>query len=55
MLQLDHVLVRDGQGARLEVLDVEEVVVPGSDHRAVLADLAVLPGASSGQGPGRGE
>ena len=43
LLQLDHVLVRDGRGGRLVAEDVREVVVPGSDHRAVVADLAVLP------------
>lgn len=41
-LHLDHVLVRDGAGAQLAVLDVRELEVPGSDHRAVVADLAVL-------------
>lgn len=45
LLHLDHVLVRDGAGARVAVLDVLEVPVPGSDHLAVVADLAVL-GAS---------
>ena len=54
VLQLDHVLVRDGQGARLAVLDVEEVRVPGSDHRAVLADLAVLADVAGRPDPGRG-
>lgn len=43
ILALDHVLVRDGAGARLFVLDQSEVTLPGSDHKAVLADLAVLP------------
>jgi endonuclease/exonuclease/phosphatase (EEP) superfamily protein YafD len=43
LLHLDHVLVRDGRGARLVVRDVREVVLPGSDHRTVVADLAVLP------------
>ena len=42
-LHLDHVLVRDGQGARIAVTRVREERVPGSDHRAVVADLAVLP------------
>jgi endonuclease/exonuclease/phosphatase (EEP) superfamily protein YafD len=42
LLHLDHVLVRDGAAARLGVLDVQEVVLPGTDHRAVVADLAVL-------------
>lgn len=43
LLHLDHVLVRDGEGARLAVTRVREERVPGSDHRAVVADLAVLP------------
>ena len=43
LLHLDHVLVRDGAGAGIAVLDVREVEVPGSDHLAVVADLAVLP------------
>ncbi|HVM28879.1 MAG TPA: endonuclease/exonuclease/phosphatase family protein [Mycobacteriales bacterium] len=42
VLHLDHVLVRDGDGASLAVLDVREVRLPGSDHRTVVADLAVL-------------
>jgi endonuclease/exonuclease/phosphatase (EEP) superfamily protein YafD len=42
LLHLDHVLARDGRGGRLAVLDVREVEVPGSDHLAVVADLAVL-------------
>ncbi len=47
VLQLDHVLVRDGEGGRLAVLDQREARVPGSDHLAVVTDLAVLsPGAS---------
>lgn len=44
LLHLDHVLVRDGDAARLAVTRVRERRVPGSDHRAVVADLAVLPG-----------
>jgi endonuclease/exonuclease/phosphatase (EEP) superfamily protein YafD len=36
-LHLDHVLVRE-----LTVLDVREVTIPGSDHRAVVADLALV-------------
>ncbi len=44
VLQLDHVLVRDGSGARLVVRDVREVRLPGSDHKTVVADLAVLEG-----------
>ena len=43
LLHLDHVLVRDGDGGRLVVQDVREVVLPGSDHLTVVADLAVLP------------
>lgn len=42
LLHLDHVLVRDAAAAELAVLAVREVRVPGSDHRAVVADLAVL-------------
>ena len=42
VLHLDHVLVRDGAGQRLVVRDVREVELPGSDHRTVIADLAVL-------------
>jgi endonuclease/exonuclease/phosphatase (EEP) superfamily protein YafD len=48
VLHLDHVLVRDGRGARLGVRDVREVRLPGSDHLAVVADLVVRP-----DGPGR--
>ena len=44
LLHLDHVLVRDGAGVRLAVLDVAEAELPGSDHKAVVADLAVLAG-----------
>lgn len=43
VLHLDHVLVRDSADAHLAVLDVREARTPGSDHRAVVADLAVLP------------
>lgn len=43
VLHLDHVLVRDGAGGRLVVVNVREVPIPGSDHRGVVADLAVLP------------
>jgi endonuclease/exonuclease/phosphatase (EEP) superfamily protein YafD len=43
VLHLDHVLVRDGTSQRLVVRDVREVGLPGSDHRTVVADLAVLP------------
>ena len=43
VLQLDHVLVKDGRGGRLVVRAVREVRLPGSDHRTVVADLAVLP------------
>lgn len=38
----DHVLVRDGAGARLEVLDVANERVPGSDHLAVVTTVAVV-------------
>lgn len=43
LLQLDHVLVRDGSGARLRVAEVREVDVPGSDHLGVVSDLLVQP------------
>ena len=43
VLHLDHVLVRDGRRGRLVVLRVNEAPVAGSDHLAVVADLAVLP------------
>ena len=43
VLHLDHVLVRDGRGARVVVRSVREVDVPGSDHRGVVAELGVLP------------
>ena len=42
LLHLDHVLVRDGDGGRLRVRGVREVRLPGTDHRAVVADIAVL-------------
>lgn len=42
VLHLDHVLVRDAGEVHLVPLEVREVDVPGSDHRAVVADLAVL-------------
>jgi endonuclease/exonuclease/phosphatase (EEP) superfamily protein YafD len=42
LLHLDHVLVRDGSGTRIVVRDVREVRLPGSDHRTVVADLALL-------------
>ncbi len=42
VLQLDHVLVRDGQAARVVARSVSEARIPGSDHLAVVADLAVL-------------
>ena len=47
-LHLDHVLVRDGQGldgrrSDVEVLDVREFTIPGSDHKGVVTDLAVVP------------
>lgn len=43
VLHLDHVLVRDAAAASLVPLSVREVEVPGSDHLAVVADLAVVP------------
>jgi endonuclease/exonuclease/phosphatase family metal-dependent hydrolase len=43
VLHLDHVLVRDGAGARVVVRSVREVDLPGSDHLGVVAELAVLP------------
>ena len=42
LLHLDHVLVGDGPAGRLAVLDVTEVRLPGTDHRGVVAGLAVL-------------
>jgi endonuclease/exonuclease/phosphatase family metal-dependent hydrolase len=42
LLHLDHVLVRDSDDVRLVPLEVREVAVPGSDHRGVVADVAVL-------------
>lgn len=42
LLGFDHVLVRDGDRARLEVLDVSTPDVPGSDHKAVVATIAVV-------------
>ncbi len=44
LLQLDHVLVHDADGARLVPRRVREVRVPGSDHRAVVTDLALVRG-----------
>jgi endonuclease/exonuclease/phosphatase family metal-dependent hydrolase len=41
VLQLDHVLVRDGAGGAVGVVDVREVDIPGSDHLGVVADLLV--------------
>lgn len=41
LLHLDHVLVRDGEGGQVAVCGVREQELPGSDHRAVVADLAV--------------
>ena len=43
LLHLDHVMVRDGADGRVAVRGVREVRLPGSDHLAVVADLAVLP------------
>ena len=42
MLALDHILVRDGDRASLVVLSQREASLPGSDHLAVVADIAVL-------------
>jgi endonuclease/exonuclease/phosphatase (EEP) superfamily protein YafD len=42
LLHLDHVLVRDAEPVRLVPVRVREERVPGSDHRAVVADVAVL-------------
>ena len=50
-LALDHVLVRDGAQASLVVTGQREAPLPGSDHLAVVADLAVLrtgPQSSAG-------
>ena len=44
VLHLDHVLVRDGAGARTAAAGVRTVRLPGTDHRAVVADVALLPG-----------
>ncbi|MCW2622801.1 MAG: hypothetical protein JWL64_2403 [Frankiales bacterium] len=41
VFHLDHVLVRDSSVGVISVCRVHEVVVPGSDHLAVVADLAV--------------
>ena len=41
LLHLDHVLVRDGSAARVVPTGVREVRLPGTDHLAVVADLAV--------------
>ena len=43
LLHLDHVLVRDGEGGRLAAADVRTVRLPGTDHRAVVADVALVP------------
>ena len=42
LLQLDHVLVHDDAGVTVVVRRVREATVTGSDHKAVVADLAVL-------------
>lgn len=42
-LHLDHVLVRDGAGAGIAVCGIREVRLPGSDHLALVVDLAVRP------------
>jgi endonuclease/exonuclease/phosphatase family metal-dependent hydrolase len=39
LLRLDHVLVSPG----VEVQAIQEGVGQGSDHRPVIADLALLP------------
>lgn len=44
LLALDHDLVRDGEHARLAVIGQREAPLPGSDHLAVVADIAVLAG-----------
>lgn len=41
VLHLDHVLVKDGGGVEIDVCSVRQLRVPGSDHLAVVADLAV--------------
>ncbi len=41
LLHLDHVLVKDGGGVGIDVCAVHQLRVPGSDHLAVVADLAV--------------
>ncbi len=41
VLHLDHVLVKNGSGVQIDVCSVRELRVPGSDHLAVVADLAV--------------
>ncbi len=43
LLQLDHVLLHDDAGVRLVAREVREVRLAGSDHRAVVADLSVVP------------
>ena len=58
LMHLDHVLVRDGEGGRLHVRKVREATVPGSDHRAVTADVAVVRvpparGSTGGRGARR--
>ena len=45
LARLDHVLVSSG----ITVLDVAERTGPGSDHRMVLAELAVPPGPPGGR------
>lgn len=44
-LHLDHVLVRDAGATRIAVCGIREARLPGSDHLAVIADLAVLSDA----------
>ncbi len=52
-LHLDHILVRDHAGDRIAVCAVSEARIAGSDHLAVVADLAVTPTAPSPQPPRR--
>lgn len=42
LLHLDHVLVRDGAREGLAAADVRTVRLPGTDHRAVVADVALV-------------
>ncbi len=49
LLHLDHVLVRDGSAAGVVPIDVREVRLPGTDHLAVVADLAVTDPDPTGE------